>query len=162
MLNEHHRRFRSSSIISECSILMHMLQLSQMPRTGHRKSRREAVARAKKGVLLIVCLGFKSKSDTPTPSSSITEIEYAVVTSKKSVSKRAVIRNKCKRRTRAALYCLRDDADFLSLFSGLYEKLEILIVHQRDSSASTFEDFRSQLSGGLLRLCENLKPQIRE
>lgn len=138
---------------------MPTLQLRHMPRTGHRNSRREAVVRAKKGGLLFICLGFKQNEDHS--SSATTEIQYAIVTSKKSVSKRAVIRNKCKRRTRAALLCLRNDVNFISNFGNEYEKLELLIVHQRDSSESSFEEFRSQLSGGLLRLTENLKLNLR-
>jgi ribonuclease P protein component len=130
-----------------------------MPRTGHRKTRREALARAKKGGFLFICLGFKKKQDAD--SNFNTQIEYAVVTSKKSVSKRAVIRNKCKRRTRAALACLRDDSDFINLFNGFYDKLELLIVHQRDLSECSFVELKSHLSVGLLRLAENLKNQIR-
>jgi ribonuclease P protein component len=133
---------------------MQQIRLGHIPRTGPRKSRREAVVRAKKGGLLFVCLGFKRSEFTQ--DTEVTQINYAIVTSKKSVSKRAVVRNKCKRRTRAALLCLRNDPNFLERLDKRYEQMELLIVHQRDSSESVFAEFQAHLSEGLLRLTDNL------
>lgn len=110
--------------------------------------------RAKKGGILFICLGFKCSECTQ--ETEVTHINYAIVTSKKSVSKRAVVRNKCKRRTRAALLCLRNDPNFLGRLDNRYERMELLIVHQRDSSEADFAEFQSHLSEGLLRLTENL------
>lgn len=139
---------------------MIQLKLSPMPRTGPRKSRREGLVRAKKDGILFVCIGFR-QADTDSSCLGV-ELEYAVVTSKKSVSKLAVVRNKCRRRTKAALLCLKSDTEFLSTFKPNFTHLELLIVHQRNSTECSFEDFQSTLRAGLLRLADNLNYHIRQ
>lgn len=136
------------------------LRFTRLARTGGRKSRREGLVRAKKSGLLFVCLSAKRPAERPSPHSG--EIAFAVITSKKSVSKLAVVRNKARRRTRAALLAMQKDEHLNQCLGSEFIQLEVLIVHQRDLSDLPFESFQLMLRDGLLRLAENLQKTLRE
>lgn len=137
---------------------MLQLKFTRLARSGGRKSRREGFVRAKKDGLLVVCLAAHHQLERP--SQDGTDIGYAVITSKKSVSKQAVVRNKARRRTRAALFHLRHDEQ-LTRLANEFSHLELLIVHQRNLNDLPFETFVHMLREALLCLAENIQKKLR-
>lgn len=125
-----------------------------LKRTGGRNVRKDAIARANSGGVSALCLEFSRELETTRFFSAVLEI--AIVASKKQVSKRAVQRNKTKRRVRAALTSL----DFAQIADKIKTRgvaqIKILLVCRRPVLEVSFETLKEQLQTCLTKLVSQL------
>jgi ribonuclease P protein component len=124
--------------------------ISKMKQTGSRKHKREALSRFRSGCILCLSLGFERvepQENLPVEP----RLEVSVISSKKQVSKKAVERNRAKRRIRACLSDLNAEAILTITHSKNLAKVQCLVVCHRSCLSVPFE----QLKGDVQRALEH-------
>ena len=123
-------------------------------RVGGRRSRQDAIARTRSGPILLLCLAAIS-TEEPVFIDNY-RIETGIVASKKQISKLAVVRNRAKRRIRAALEELDQDSVRTEMQKRQIGKMRLLLVCQREALQLPFEDLKKLLNRGLIKLVSQL------
>jgi len=123
-------------------------------RVGGRRSRQDAIARTRSGPLLLLCLTAIKMEEFVFIENS--HIETGIVASKKQISKLAVVRNRAKRRIRAALEELDQDSVRTEMQKRQIGKMRLLLVCQREALQLPFEDLKKLLNRGLIKLVSQL------
>lgn len=134
------------------------ISIQGLDKTGSRKQRVDAIARARAGHILALCL----KADRLDVAAAHLVLQVGIVASKKQISKRAVDRNTVKRRVRAALRDLDQERLAALAESKRLGQLRILLVCSRESLTEGFDKIKENINSSLLRLLTALKPAEEE
>jgi len=129
-------------------------------RVGGRRSRQDAIARTRSGPLLLLCLTAIKMEEIVFINNS--HIETGIVASKKQISKLAVVRNRAKRRIRAALEELDQESVRSEMHKRHIGKMRLLLVVQREALVLPFEDLKKMLHRGLVKLVSQLPPPQKD
>jgi len=124
--------------------------IQPLVRVGGRRSRQDAIARVRSGSILFLCLTAIKIEEPDFKNDPL--IETGIVASKKQISKLAVIRNRAKRRIRAALEELDQELVRSEMQKRTLGKMRLLLVCQREALQLPFEDLKNLLQRGLVKL----------
>jgi ribonuclease P protein component len=138
--------------------LSQSLEFQRLRRSGRGRHREDAIAKVKSAPFLILCL---SAEQTKTTLEERRTVEFGILTSKKQVSKSAVVRNRAKRRVRAAMAELEICALESLMIKNKSNRIRVLIVCHRDCLTQPFDKLKAQLFGGLEKLIPSI-PRISE
>lgn len=135
------------------------LEFQRMRQGGRGRHREDAIAKVKSAPFLMLCL---SAEDAKSTFEERRTIEFGILTSKKQVSKSAVVRNRAKRRVRAAMSELETRALESLMVKKKTHKIRVLIVCHRDCLTQPFDRLKAQLFGGLEKLIPSIPPISEE